>query len=116
MRPKKTRLKIKAVKLATAKKLEKEPYCMFCPNIANTAHHFIHQSQSNYLRCDERNLIPICQKCHFLWHTGNKSEVMTLQLVVILGDEWRDDLIKDSNIRIKDTVEYWENLIEELQE
>ena len=113
MRSKKTRLKIKAVKLATAKKLKKEKYCKFCSKLANTCHHFVHQSRSNYLRCDERNLIPICTRCHMRLHSGYEP-LMALELVRILGDKWRDGLIQDSNKRIRDTIGYWEKLLESL--
>jgi len=111
---KKQKLKEKAVELATEKKLKQHPRCILCNNMAVTAHHFIRQSQSNYLRCDERNLIPICRKCHYLWHCGGKAEVMTLQLQQMLGDKWRDELIRDSVKTIKDTIEYWEELITKL--
>lgn len=111
---KKRRLKEKAVKIATEQMLAEYPNCLLCPNKADTCHHFIRQSQSNYLRCDKRNLIPICQKCHYLWHHGGKAEVMTLRLVQRFGDEWRDGLIKDSTVRIKDTVGYWEGVLSSL--
>ncbi len=107
------RLKKKAVKLATAKVLEKHPKCFFCPNMASTCHHPIPQSRSNYLRCDERNLIPICSKHHLKCHSADATQ-MNLRLEKIKGKEWRDSLIRDSNKRIKDTIGYWTALLEEL--
>ncbi len=113
MATKLSRLKTKAVKLATAKKLEKYPYCTFCPSLANTCHHYIPQSRSNYLRCDERNLIPICQKCHYNIHSADANK-KGLILQKLKGDDWRDGLIQDSNKTIKDGIKYWTELIEEL--
>jgi len=113
MKTKLAKLKEKAVKIVTAKMLEKHPKCFFCPNMANTAHHIIPQSRSNYLRCDERCLVSICQKCHMRLHSGYES-VMTMQLVEARGKEWMDGLIKDSNVKIKDSIGYWTALIEEL--
>jgi len=110
MKTKLQRLKEKAVKLASDKNLKNNPYCLFCSQQAKTSHHFIHQSRSNYLRCDERNLISICQKCHMRLHSGYES-LMALQLVKMRGDKWRDSLIKDSNIKIKDGIKYWKEII-----
>jgi len=112
---KKKELKDKCVALATKKMLKKHRHCLLCPKLASTCHHFIRQSQSNFLRCDERNLIPICQKCHYLWHHGGKAEIMTLVIQQRFGDKWRDGLIRDRNIKIKDTVGYWKSVYESLQ-
>ena len=114
MKTPKQKLKEECVKIATAKKLEEHPRCMFCNQQANTCHHFIRQSRSNYLRCDSRNLIPICQKCHARIHVGQMEAVMTLQLRGMLGDEWANSLIKDSQKTIKGTMKYWRDLKETL--
>ena len=110
---KKQKLKMECVKIATQKKLAKHPYCVFCGKKATTCHHFIRQSRSNYLRCDDRNLIPICQKCHYRLHNGYES-VMTLILRKKLGDEWADSLIRDSRKTIKDNLTYWRKMKDKL--
>lgn len=114
MATKLSRLKTKAVKLASDLNLKKNPYCAFCGKQATVSHHFIRQSRSNYLRCDERNLISICNKDHMRLHNGFES-VMALQLERYFGKEWRDGLIRDSNKTIKDGIKYWEDKIKELE-
>ena len=42
--------------------------CEMCGGQYQVAHHFIHKSQSNYLRYDEKNLIFICNSCHSKFH------------------------------------------------
>ena len=112
---KKQKLKIECVKLATEKKLLEHPRCMFCNDKSTTAHHFIRQSRSNYLKCDKRNLIPVCAKCHFRLHNGYE-QIMSLQLRKLLGDEWAEGIIKDSRITIKDNLGYWKKIKELLTE
>src|SRR3990167_5235560 len=105
------RLKIKAVKIATAKKLEKNPFCVFCGMKATTAHHFIRQSRSNFLRVDMDNLIPICAKGHMKLHSGYE-QIMTGELIKKYGINWFDRLQQDSNVTIKDNKTYWKSIIE----
>lgn len=111
---KKQKLKEECVKIATEIKLKEHPHCVFCVSTASTCHHLIRQSRSNYLRCDPRNLIPICQKCHHLFHNGGYAELMTLQLVKMYGPEWHEGLLRDGRKTISDTITYWKKLKEEL--
>lgn len=98
---------------AIKKKIEKEPKCTFCPNPATTAHHFIHQARSNYLRLEEKNLIPICEVCHYKLHNGYE-QIYALQARSIFGDKWADELIADSRKTITDNMAYWRKKFEEL--
>lgn len=110
----KQKLKEECIKLATQKKLQEHPRCTFCNQPASTCHHLIRQSRSNYLRCDPRNLIPICQKCHYTFHNGGYAELMTLQLVKIYGSEWHNGLLRDGRKTIKDNIGYWMKMKEKL--
>jgi len=110
----KQKLKELCVAIATNKKLEEFPRCVFCGKPAITCHHLIRQSRSNYLRCDPRNLIPICPKCHHLFHNGGYAELMTLQLVKLYGKEWHEGLLRDGRKTIDDTMKYWKELKESL--
>jgi len=111
---KKQKLKEKCVKLATKIKLKEHPSCVFCHRKATTCHHFIHQSRSNFLRLDERNLIPICKICHCKLHNGYEN-IMAGILIKKYGWAWFDGLQKDSRIKIKDTLWYWQTEYEELK-
>ena len=106
---KKQKLKEECIKIASDKKLEEHPKCMFCNLPAICCHHFVRQSRSNYLRCEPKNLIPICKKCHFKLHNGYEA-MMTLELVKIFGNKWAEDLMRDSRKTIKDDIPYWEKL------
>ena len=44
------------------------PRCLLCGNLTQVAHHFVHKSKSLTLRYDFRNLIPLCNSCHFKLH------------------------------------------------
>jgi len=111
---KKQKLKEQCVALATKIKLIESPYCLFCGKKAHTAHHFIHQSRSNHLRCDPRNLIPICKSCHYKLHQGYE-QIFTGILIKKLGQKWFDDLERDSQIKIKDNLGYWQELKADLE-
>ena len=111
---KKQRLKEKCVKLATQLKLSKHPRCVFCGEKATTCHHLIPQSRSTFLRLDERNLIPICSRCHFRFHNGYAT-VMTGQLIKKYGFKWFGGLMQDANVRIKDNISYWQMELDDLK-
>lgn len=106
-------LKEKCVKKATENKLEETPYCVFCGQLASTCHHFVHQARSNYLRCDSRNLIPICKICHCKLHNGYEP-IMALQLRNMFGEEWAEGLLRDSQKSICDTMGHWKEVFKEL--
>ena len=108
------RLINKCVKRASDIKLQQEPNCVFCGHEASTCHHFIHQSRSNFLRCDLRNLIPVCSRCHFRLHNGYE-QLMTGQLIKKYGQEWFDGLEADSHIQIRSNLGHWNSILEELK-
>ncbi len=108
------RLKEKCIKLATELRLKEHPTCEFCKERASTCHHYIHQSRSNYLRCDPKNLIPVCMKHHYLMHNGYEG-VYGGVLVLKYGKKWHEDLIADSRIKIRDNKSYWEDKLSQLQ-
>ena len=39
-----------------------------CGNIATVMHHHVPKSRSSFLRYDGKNLVPLCQGCHYLHH------------------------------------------------
>ena len=103
------RMKNKCVSLAIKLYVEDVQGCELCGKPATTAHHFIHQSQSNYLRCDKRNLVAICTKCHYKLHKYNEAEYGVC-IRNRRGEEWFTDLMFDRHKRIKDTIGYWKLL------
>jgi len=98
------------VALATAIKLCEFPKCVFCNQPAITCHHFIRQSRSNYLRCNPKNLIPICQKCHARIHLGQEEQIMTLQLRNMYGKKWADEMETGRHKIIKGDIFCWKKM------
>lgn len=45
--------------------------CALCTNEIEIIHHFIHKSQSEKLRYEFKNGVPLCKKCHFRVHARN---------------------------------------------
>jgi hypothetical protein len=85
----------------------KHPKCELCPELAITAHHIVHQASSNYLRCDQKNLIAICGKCHCKIHIGNSEGVINIQITKMRGLEWADYILKGKQKTIKSDIIYW---------
>jgi hypothetical protein len=106
----KQRLKEKCVSLAMEIYLLNHCACEMCGQRATVAHHFIHQSRSNYLRCDMRNLVALCQSCHYKVHSCGYEQVLTGQLIKQRGMAWFDSIMEDSHKTITDTKEHWENV------
>ena len=108
-------LKRKAVSMASAINLKNNPKCVLCNQPSRVSHHFIRQSRSNFLRCDMRNLIPLCNSCHLRLHSGYET-VTALQLTKIYGKDWSDGLLRDSTVTIQDNKGHWRGIIKELEE
>jgi 5-methylcytosine-specific restriction endonuclease McrA len=49
--------------------------CLVCGAPASCVHHYVPKSQSNNLRYDPSNLIPICRGCHFSLHTKGDPHI-----------------------------------------
>lgn len=76
-------------------------------------HHFIPKSQSNNLRYDFNNFIPLTNKEHCRHHlSGDPSIVSTI--ILKRGYEWYNDLNLRRHIIRKQTKEYLESVIESL--
>ena len=110
MRPVKTRLKESCVKLAMSIYLAENNRCELCGGRANVAHHVIHQSRSNYLRCDQRNLCALCTGCHYKVHSCGHEGILMGELIKRRGIKWFDDLVADSHRAITDNLGYWQEM------
>jgi len=108
------KLKIKAVKLAIAEKLKSTPYCECCGKPAITAHHIVEQSRSNYLRCEQRNLMSVCWSCHFLVHNAGGAKVLG-GVILKRGKRWYNKLMADAQVRIRDNQGYWLDIIKKYE-
>ena len=64
--------------------------CLICGGEYSCLHHFFPKSQSTYLRYNWKNLIPICQKCHYNHHNGNPE--VHIIVLEIKGMDWFEEL------------------------
>lgn len=109
----KTRLlEIKADKLFQKWFISRNPKCLICGLPANCGHHYIPKSQSNFLRYQERNMIPICAGCHTRHHLSGDPHIMAT-ILKIKGQDWHDELHQVRHIPQKMLVEYLKGVIKE---
>jgi len=95
-----------AIKICLAQK----PRCEFCLNPAQTAHHIIHQARSNFLRCDQKNLVSVCGSCHASIHIGQNEGIKNLQLTKMRGSAWRNYILANERKKIKNDMFYWKKM------
>ena len=84
-----------------------KPNCELCGQPSQTAHHFVHQARSNYLRCDQKNLISICQKCHCKIHIGNSEGIIGAIIRGQRGKAWENYILAGTQKKIKSDLFYW---------
>lgn len=112
----KDKLKSEAVSLAMQLYLHEHTVCEIsdCGKTANVAHHIIHQSRSNYLRCSPRNLCSLCKPHHYRVHFCGFETEFLAELIRKRGASWFDTLINDSHIKINDNKAHWEEELAKL--
>ena len=99
----------KCEKFAMEIKLQNNPTCLVCGNKATTCHHYVPKSLSAYLRCDDKNLIPICNSCHFAHHTRSDPRIHEA-IEKKLGKKWLKYINENRRKIIKNNVGYWEKI------
>ena len=107
------RLRTKADKLFSQICL-KGKRCENCGREAQDPHHFIPRSLSSALRYDLQNCIPLCQRCHWLWHNRADGEIYA-KIVLGRGKKWADYIKRNRRKEVKTTVKFYEEAIEKLQ-
>ena len=65
--------------------------CLACGSPAQVLHHFIQKKQSNNLRFDPRNLVPLCVVCHCRHHIAGDPSIV-ISILREKGQVWADDL------------------------
>lgn len=112
---KRTQLKRELDKLVQQIYVRKYPYCLVCGDKTSEMHHFIRKSGSLYLRYDERNLIPLCKRCHCAHHTSGD---VTIHATILKkkGQQWLESIYRDRRKIMKDTLENLRLIEEKLKE
>jgi hypothetical protein len=90
------------------------PNCIVCGGITNCMHHVVYKSQSNALRYNPLNLVPLCSKCHTRLHFSGDPAILGT-IIKIKGIEWFDTLQSLRHETIKQTKERLEAVIVELE-
>lgn len=86
------------------------PYCLLqgsqnCAHVTQVAHHHVHKSQSNRLRYEIPNLIPLCNACHMMLH-ANES-YWASKIVQIRGLAWFEELERMKNELVKTDIHWY---------
>ena len=113
MRDKRKTLRNKADKLFSQICL-KGKRCEFCGKPATQPHHFLPKSLSSALRYDLQNCIPLCAKCHWLWHNRADGEIYA-KIVLGRGQKWADYIKRNRKKMVKTTLAWYEQAIKNLQ-
>ena len=111
---KRAKLRRKADKLI--QELGRKTYkkCLVCNKPMNVLHHYYSKSTCSALRYDWDNLIPLCNGCHFSLHNSN-PEIQN-KINEVKGKQWLEDLqIKKRNLFIKESLGYYQNIIDKLK-
>ena len=112
---KRARLKKKADRLLQEIGRELYDRCLVCGKPYTCLHHYYPKSLSSVLRYDWDNCIPICQSCHFEHHTKGNPDIHN-KVNEVKGKEWLADLkLKKKTISIKESIGYYENIINNLK-
>ncbi len=110
------KLKRKSLKSLQDYYRRKKLKCFVCQSKADVMHHFIPQSQSAFLRYDERNLIPLCNSCHFRHHCTSDPTIHGI-IQIKKGEMWFLEIntlkkrYLDVNSRkfLEDKINFYEN-------
>lgn len=87
--------------------------CEACGGRASVLHHFVYKAHSTFLRYNERNLIKLCTKCHFILHHKGGIES---KIVHTRGTKWLDWIESNRRTLVKRDKFYLEHLEKLLEE
>ena len=87
----------------------KNKRCLLCSNPCEVGHHFVRKSNSSFLRYDFRNIIPLCNRCHCLYHL-REDESFNIRIRDIKGEEWYKGIQRDKNLYHKVNVAMYEEV------
>lgn len=102
-------LKTKTDKVLTPYIVKKHPRCLLCRRNSKVAHHHVRKSRCAALRYEEINLIPLCQRCHFVLHKN--ESYWASKIVVIKGVLWFKKLDTIRKNKVKFSRTFYEKVI-----
>jgi hypothetical protein len=108
-------LEKKADKLFQIKLISEKPFSIVSGEPTEVIHHFIPKSQSNDLRYDRNNGVPLTNKEHCSHHLSGDSNIVAT-ILKNYGQEWFDDLQSRRHIICKNNKERLLKVIEEFSQ
>ena len=109
-----SQLQKKCAKLLQELGRETFEFCEVCGMPLSCLHHFVKKSQSNRLRYDKDNLIPICNSCHFKIHITDDPSIEAT-IIRKRGWKWYDQLMKKKHEMVKTNLPYYLKIKEILE-
>lgn len=106
-------LEKKADRLFQIKLIEQKPFSAVSGEPTEVIHHFIYKSQSNNLRFDNDNGVPLTNKEHARHHLSGDPAIVAA-IIKHYGEAWFDDLQKRRHIIYKTNKENLLKVIAEL--
>jgi len=106
-------LRDEADKLYQLVVIKLKPESVISGEPTEVAHHFIPKSQSNNLRYDFDNGVPLTNKEHSRHHLSGDPKIVA-GILEKMGGDWFNSLQVKRNILCKLTVGYLENKVEQL--
>ena len=94
----------KAIQLARP-----DGYCEVCGERAEVLHHFIQKSKSEALRYEPKNLIHLCNSCHYKHHTLGDPTI-AIAIKDKRGAEWYKWILENRRKIVKQNKAYFEGL------
>jgi 5-methylcytosine-specific restriction endonuclease McrA len=85
--------------------------CEVCGEKQELMHHFVPQSASANLKFNDRNLIPLCFKCHFAHHQKGDPRIHGL-IIAQRGLRWFAQLEKDRHIVVQRTQRDYQEIVD----
>ena len=117
-RKKKSQLAIlrdEADKLYQIKLIKEKPKSVISGKPTEVAHHFIPKSQSNNLRYDKKNGVPLTHKEHARHHLSGDPSIVA-KILEANGQEWFDDLQARRRIVLRFNKSVLTEIIERLKQ
>ena len=88
--------------------------CLVCGRQISCGHHYFPKSTAGNLRYNLKNIIPICQSCHFRLHNGDPRIQNAIN--EIKGEEWLCELYALKKQYSKcNTIGYYKNMVKTLE-
>lgn len=104
-----------ADKLYQLKVIRENPYSIISGEPTEVVHHFIPKSQSNNLRYDLENGVPLTHKEHCRHHTSGDPSIIA-KILEAKGQDWFNRLQEKRRIIRKLNREYLSDIISKLED